>query len=238
MQQQFLYWVPAADFGRARSVLKQHGYNVSAAVLTPCQVMKAEGNHVVYAAPAVWSRTCTRQSTWYQGSRRAGQFMLMSARRLPSELDTFLDAELSPTDFEPERLPSAEELQDVVDSDAYQGQKPEGWEAIGLKDALMFKILFTLTRFWGKGDNLKRHWLGQRANHANFLARHFTTKLDGEDVAYSVTDNASVCSSCAEFFNVVDDSSRKLVRSCPGSIIFGGAPRDVYVDVKPVEIEV
>jgi hypothetical protein len=66
----------------------------------------------------------------------------------------------------------------------------------------------------------------------------FTTKIDGEDVPYSVTENAGVCSSCAEFFNVVEDGSRKLVRACPGSVIFGGAPRNVYLDVKPVNIEV
>ena len=238
MQQQFLYWFPEADFQRARDLLKSEGYSVSAAVLTPCQVMKAEGNRVVYAPPAVWTRICRRQSTWYRSSRRAGHFMLMSARRLPPKLEPFFDAELSATDFQPERLPDSEELRAIVDSDAYQDQKPEGWEAIGFKDALMFKILFTVTRFWGWGDNLRRHWLGQRANHANFLARHFTTTLDGEDVAYSVTDNASVCSSCAEFFNVVEDGSRKLVRSCPGSVIFGGAPRDIYLDVKPTRIQV
>jgi len=102
----------------------------------------------------------------------------------------------------------------------------------------MFKFLFTLTRFWRLGDNLKRYWLSHRANHANFLARQFTTKLDGEDVPYSVSDNAGVCSSCAEFFNVVEDDARKLVRACPGSVIFGGAERNVYLDVKPNRIEV
>jgi hypothetical protein len=163
--------------------------------------------------------------------------MLMSARRLPSELDNYLDAELAPTDFQPESLPSSEELQSLVDEDAYNEQKPEGWEAIGLEDAIMFKVLFTVTRFWGLRDNLKRFWLSQKANHANFLARHFTTTVDGEDVPYSVTENAGVCSSCAEFFNVVEGGSRKLVRACPGSVIFGGAQRNVYLDVKPVQIE-
>ena len=99
------------------------------------------------------------------------------------------------------------------------------------------KLLFVATRFCGKCDSLDVHWVAHKANHANFLARRYTTRLDGEDVAYSVTENAGVCSSCAEVFNVVADGSRKLVRSCPGSVIFGGAPRDIYVDVKPVQIE-
>jgi len=239
MQQQFLYWFPEAEFEGARALLKKEGFRVSAAMLTPCQVMKAEGNRVVYAPPDVWPRICTRQSTWYRTSRRAGQFMLMSARRLPQALDVFLDAEIEATDFKPDRLPSEAELEAVVRADAYQKRKPPGWEAIGLKDAWLFKALFSITGFWRRrSDNLKRHWLGQRANHANFLARRFTTKWDGEDVAYSVTENASVCSSCVEFFNVVDDRARKLVRSCPGSVIFGSAPRNVFLDVKPIQIGV
>ena len=238
MTTQYLYWLPASDFPEARTVLKSAGYAVSSAVLTPCQVMKAGGMRAVYAPPAVWTRICTRQGTWYESSRRAGEFMLMSGRRLPPELDRFLDAELSGTDFQPESLPGQDELQSLVDSEAYTEKKPEGWEGIGLKDAVMFKILFTLTRFWRLGDNLKRYWLSHRANHANFLARQFTTKLDGEDVPYSVSVNAGVCSSCAEFFNVVEDDARKLVRACPGSIIFGGAEHNVYLDVKPNRIEV
>lgn len=234
MATQYLYWLPAADFANARTNLESAGYALSAAVLTPCQVMKAEGNRVVYAPPEVWTRICTRQGTWYESSRRAGTIMLMSGRRLPAALEPFLDAELASTDFQPERLPGDDELQSLVDSDAYTAAKPKGWEAIGLKDAVMFKLLFTLTRFWGIGENLKRYWLSHRANHANFIARHFTTKLEGEDVPYSVSQNAGVCSSCAEFFNVVEDESRKLVRACPGSVIFGGAARDVYLDIKPV----
>ena len=185
----YLYWVPEPEFKRVRTLLEAQTYTLSAAFLTPCQVMKAKENRVHFAPPAVWTRVCRRQATWYLSSRRAGQYMLMSARRLPSELDGFLDAELAPTDFQPESLPSSEELQSIVDSDAYNEQKPSGWEAIGLKDAVMFKVLFTLSRFWGLRDNLKRFWLSQKANHANFLARHFTTRLHGEDVPYSVTEN-------------------------------------------------
>lgn len=229
----YLYWVPTEEFSQARGLLESRGFSLSPAFLTPCQVMHARENRVHYAPPAVWTRVCRRQATWYLASRRAGQTMVMSARRLPAELDRFLDAELTPSDFVPSRLPSRDELQGLVDSRAYTEQKPRGWEAIGLVDAIMFKVLFTLTRFWGIGDNLKRFWLSQRANHANFLARHFTTRVGGEDVPYTVTENAGVCSSCVEFFNVVDDA-RKLVRACPGSVIFGGAQRDTYMDVKPV----
>ena len=99
----------------------------------------------------------------------------------------------------------------------------------------MLKVFFTLTRFWGWGDNLHKYWLHQRSNHANFLSRKVTTQFDGEEVPYSVTEIAGVCSSCAEFFNVVEPSARKLVRSCPGAVAFGKVQRAVYYDIKPLQ---
>lgn len=96
----------------------------------------------------------------------------------------------------------------------------------------MFKSFFGMFRFWKRGESLKTFWLSHKANHANFVAKKYTTRIDGEDVPYSLTQNNGVCSSCAEFFNVVSPDSRKMVRSCPGSIVFGGAPRDSFMDVK------
>lgn len=161
--------------------------------------------------------------------------MVMSDHKLPDTLDKFLDAEMLTSDFMPERLPNQEELQEIVSSEAYQKNKPKEWEGIGFKDAILFKLMFSATRFWGRGDNLKKYWLSQKANHANFLANKFTTKIEGEEVPYSVTENAGVCSSCAEFFNVVSETSRKLVRSCPGAVIFGGAERNIYYDIQPIK---
>ena len=174
-----------------------------------------------------------RQGSWYRGSDRRGQYMVMSDHRLPEALDDYLDSEMSASDFAPESLPTAEVLSDIVSSAEYQTQKPNQWEKTGLKEAVAVKMLFTVNRFWGIGDNLKKHWLGHRANHANFLSKKVTTEVDGEQVAYSVTGNESVCSSCVEFFNVIEADSRKLVRSCPGAVTFGGAKRDIYYDIKP-----
>lgn len=230
----YLYWLNKADFLDARDALQTGGTRVRPALLTPCQVMRATNTTAVYAPPAVWSRMCVRQGSWYRASRRAGQYMLMSRSRLPEAFDRFLDAEVSESDFVPEKLPSEYELQQLVDSVEYRDNKPDEWEKKTTLDAIMFKMFFTVTRIWGRKDNLKKHWLGHRANHANFLAHHFTADVAGEQVPYSVTENASICSSCVEYFNVVDDNSRKLVRACPGAVTFGGAKRDTYMDVKPI----
>lgn len=230
----YLYWVPSEEFGNAKTRLREAGFHLSETLLTPCQVLRATDDKVMVAPPAVWSRICVRQGSWYRASERKGKYMLMCTRRLPAELDAYLDAELVPTDFQPESLPNEVELQELVDSDGYREKKPHSWEGIGFKDAAIFKTLFTVTRFWGRGDNLKKHWLGHRANHANFVEPKFTTQLDGEEVPYSVTKNDGVCSSCAEFFNVISPDTRKLVRSCPGAVTFGGAEREVYLDIVPL----
>lgn len=235
IEKRHLYWLGNTDFASAKDFLAAKGYRLTPTRLTPCQVLKSRGQNLVFARPGIWSGICSRQGSWYRSSDRRGQFMLMSDHRLPPELDRFLDAEMAVSDFLPEQLPGEDELREIVASEEYQTQKPDEWEGIWWKDAFMYKMLFTLTRFWGKGDNLNKYWLHQKANHANFISRKVTTEIDGEQVPYSVTDNAGVCSSCAEFFNVVGSSSRKLVRACPGAVTFGGAQRTIYYDIKPVQ---
>jgi len=232
-EKRHLYWFSEADFESSKKLLSEAGYRLKATRMTPCQVLHARGKNLVYAPPQIWSRVCVRQGSWYRASERRGQYMLMSDHRLPEDLDHFLDSEMSASDFTPESLPTAEELSTIVSSEEYQSQKPDRWEKTNGKEAAMYKILFTFNRFWGIGDNLKKHWLGHRANHANFLSKKVTTELDGEQVPYSVTGNEGVCSSCVEFFNVIEVDSRKLVRSCPGAVTFGGAKRDIYYDIKP-----
>ncbi len=229
----FLYWFPEDAFQSARKDLEADGYDFSTTIITPCQVLRSRGKKLIFAPPSVWSRVCVRQGSWYRDSDRKGQTMIMSDHQLAPAYEKFLDAEMSMSDFQPDALPTQDELEQIVASKDYQEKKPDAWEKAGAKDAVMFKTLFGFTGFWKKGDNLKKHWLGHRANHANFISRTFTTELDGEDVPYTVTENESVCSSCAEFFNVLESRSRKLVRSCPGAVIFGGSKRDIYYDVNP-----
>lgn len=229
-----LYWFDEAEFESSSRLLSEAGYELEAARMTPCQVLRASGKTLVFALPQVWSRVCVRQGSWYRASDRRGHTMLMSDHRLPEALDEFLDAEMSVSDFQPASLPTADEMRALVASEEYQSQKPDRWERVRWTEAVMFKLMFTLNRVWGFGDNLRKHWLGHRANHANFLAKKFTTEWDGAQVPYSVTGNDGVCSSCVEFFNIIDVDSRKLVRACGGSVTLGGAERDIYYDIKPV----
>lgn len=233
LNSKYIYWLNKDKLQALVAELKQNGTRVSQALMTPCEVMKAKDNTVIYASPEVWSRVCTRQSSWYRSSSKVGKYMLVSTSPLSSEYEQYLDAEIGITDFTPEQLPSRKELKQIVASPAYVNRRPDEWEKPGIKDSVMFKSLFSLTGFWRWGDNMSKHWLNQRANHANFLSMAYTTELDGEKVPYSVTENKGVCSSCVEFFNIIQQDKRKLVRACPGAITFGGAQPDVYYDVQP-----
>jgi len=234
IDKRYLYWFTPDAFASLKLAAPSHGIKLTTTVLTPCQVLRVSPGRAIYAPPSVWSRMCVRQGSWYRDSQRAGQYMAMSAERLPAMFDRYLDAEVAESDFVPASLPGNADLEGLVDSSVYKTQKPDEWEAKGILDAVMFKVFFTVNRLWGRADNLKKHWLAHRAHHANFLAAHFTTEIDGEAVPYSIAENAGICSSCVETFNIIAADRRKLVRACPGAVTFGGARRDVYLDIKPI----
>ena len=230
----FIYWVPAVKIDDAKQSLGRLGYKLNKPMGSQCEVLKTSGKKLGFASPDVFSRLCKRQGSWYRNSVKNGCYLIVSDHRLNSSLDQYLDAEMTNSDFRPESLPDKESLQSLVDSKEYQSNRPDEWERPGLKDSLMFKTMFTVTGFWGWGENLKTSWLNHRANHANFLAKQYTVEIEGEQVPYTVSENKDVCSSCVEFFNIVSGDARKLVRGCPGSITLAGVKRDVYYDIKPV----
>ena len=233
--QLYIYWIGEVDLTWARETLADLGLLVKDVEVAPCQTMKASADAVLVASPAVFNGLCGREGSWYRASHRAGQTLMVSGTRLADGFEDFLDAVVSETDFAPERLPSEQEIVALTETSDYQMSKPDDWELIGLKDAIIQKLLLTLTGLWRRGDSLERHWPKQCASHANFFARQFTTERDGEDVAYSVWNSVGICSSCVETFNIITQESRKLVAPCPGAVRFGGAKVDVYLDVRPLK---
>jgi hypothetical protein len=231
--QVYVYWICKTDLAWARKTLADLELRVKDVRLTPCQTMKASADTVLMASPAVFNGMCGRQGSWYRRSHRAGQTLLVSGSRLDRGFERFLDVVVSETDFAPQRVPSKPEIVSLTEAREYQESKPADWELIGLKDAIIQKLLFTMIGIWKRGDSLKKHWPTQCASHANFLVSQFTTDLDGEAVPYSVSNSAGICSSCVETFNIAAQDSRKLVAPCPGAVRFGGAKVDVYLDVRP-----
>ncbi len=229
-----LYWIEEKDITEAKKILYKEGFKTKDAMMSPCEALKASGRKVFIASPKVWSRSCIRQGSWYRESERYSEYIIMSEESLPKTFDKYLDAIIKESDFIPEGFPTNEELHRLVNSTCYQRNKPDEWERVRLRDRLGFKVVFTLTGFWKLGETLKDYWLTHKANHANFLCNYFTTEIEGVEVPYSISDNAGICSSCVEFFNVMSKDNGKLVLACPGSIMAGGLKREVYYYVKPV----
>ncbi|MBX3365394.1 MAG: hypothetical protein KF866_11620 [Phycisphaeraceae bacterium] len=234
----FVYWFAPTAFALAKERLMYFGYRLTQAPLTPCQVLGARGQQLIYAPPAKWDGFCKRQGSWYRASHRRGATLLVSDHELPPEFADRLDARLEPSDFAPPREASREDFETLVHAEAYTNARPDDWERVNRLDPIFFRIFFRLIRVWRKGDNFRRHWIGHRANHANFLAKRLTAEIGGALVPYSVTGNEGVCSSCAEFFNLIAPNDRKLVRACPGAITFAGAQRNAFYDVQPVTLTV
>lgn len=230
-----IYWVPRNEFIKFKNELETTEFKLRPVKKTSCETLNAKNKTVLYASPGIFNGLCNRQGSWYRESNKAGNYLVVSEEKLPEKYHHYLDASLSGTDFLPQSLPSRSDIKKLVDSEEYQNQRPDDWEKKTFKEGLMYKILFTFMGVWGFGDNLKKHWNNNRANHANFLAHKYTTKIDGENIPYSVTNNDGVCSSCVEFFNIIDQDSRKMVRACPGSVHFSSVQLKKYYDVQPVK---
>ena len=227
----YIYWIPGNEFIKFEHDLKSTEFKLRPVKKTSCETLNAKDKCVRYASAEIFSGLCKRQDSWYRDSDKAGSYLVVSEEELPQKYRQYLDAKLIDTDFLPRSLPAQKDIRKLVDSEEYQSQRPDDWEKKTFKDGLMYKIFFTITGFWGVGDNLKSHWNNHRANHANFLTHQYTANVDGENIPYSVTNNDGVCSPCVEFFNIIDQDSRKLVRACPGSVYFSSVERNKYYDV-------
>ncbi len=235
INQKNIYWLPKKVFRKLQTEIKTTDLNLQVAISTPCETLRAKGNTIKYASPRIFSGLCKRQGSWYRNSNRFGLYLLVGETRLPGQYHKYIDSTFKESDFFPDNLPDTSGLKNLIKSPEYQSKRPDDWENKTIVDSFMFKIMFTLTGFWGWGDNLKKHWLHHRANHANFLSHQYTTNVDGESVPYSVTGNDGVCSSCVEFFNIIDQGTRKMVSACPGSVTFAGTKRKTYYDINPVK---
>ncbi len=230
----YVYWIDQSSLDSVKELLKDDGWTAKEVRLTPCETMKAADRTVLLASPGVFNGMCGRQGAWYRKSKRNGQFLQVSQGRLPAALDRYCSATYSASSFVPAAFPDDREIEELVNTSQYQEQRPPEWELIGLKDAVMMKVLFTLIRIWKRGDNLKKYWPKHCATHANFLVHRFTTEIDGEPVPYSVSKTEGICSSCVETFNIISEQSRKLAAPCPGAVRFGKAEKDIFLDIRPV----
>jgi len=228
--QKFCYWVDSYGLKEVKEDIGQRGNQLDGETRIPCRVLRSSRD-IGYLAPQAWDGFCKRRISWYRGSDKAGMFLVVSNTSL-DHLDIGTPIIIKESNFKPDRLPSYEEILQLIKSEKYQSLKPDIWEKVDPVDREFYQRWFEhhqpkeLFDF----DKIFAH---HSANHANFIdTRHFVT-LNGLLVPYSIADSIHVCSSCLEFFNILGEKwPVKYVVPCIGAVQFARLPIDQYFEVR------
>jgi hypothetical protein len=227
--QKFCYWVDLDRLKKVRENVEQSGSEFEDEVRIPCRVLRAS-REISYCAPTAWYGFCRRRTSWYWESEKAGQHLIVSSKSL-DHWDLKNPIIITESSFKPDRLPSPDEIAQLVKSQEYQKRKPKAWEQVEPIDKDFYQTWFE-RHPENEAFDFDKIFTSHSANHANFLDPKFFVKLNGATVPYSVADSLRVCSSCIEFFNILGGQWRvKYVTPCIGAVMFARLPADRYLEV-------
>ena len=226
----FCYWVDPPELMEVRASLGQKGIQLTEEIHIPCRVLRVS-KEIGYVTPQAWSGFCKRRTSWYWNSEKSEKDLLVTR----SPLD-FAGLEkpivVSETGFHPVRFPSSRDLSELVTSPEYQNRKPQAWEKVDPDEKMTYQKW--LDRLGHTGSfAFEEIFLTHSANHANFLSPRFFVTVNDQVAPYSISDTLHVCSSCAEFFNILGEPfSVKYVVPCPGAVLFARLPMNRYFKVE------
>jgi len=227
--QKYCYWVDADRLKKVRENVEQSGGEFDDEVRIPCRVLRAS-REISYCAPTAWYGFCRRRTSWYWESDKVGQYLIVSSTSL-DPLDIKNPIIITESSFKPDRLPSPDEIAQLVNSQEYQKRKPKAWEEVEPIDKDFYQTWFERHRE-NEPFDFDKIFMSHSANHANFLDPKFFVKLNGAAVPYSVADSLRVCSSCLELFNILGGQWKvKYVTPCIGAVMFARLPVDRYLEV-------
>ena len=178
-----------------------------------------------------WEGFCKRRTSWYLNSEKAGKFLVVSNQ--PLELSGLGNPILiTESNFKPDRLPTSEEIVELVQSVSFRKRKPRIWDKIE-------PIEKDVQKRWVERHGINepfdfdKTFMIHSANHSNFITPRFYIILNEAKVPYSISDSAHVCSSCIEFFNILGEQwPVKYAVPCIGAVQFAHLPQDHYFRVE------
>ena len=228
--QKFCYWVDIHTFGRVKAELNGKGIQITDEVYIPCRVLR-KSMEIGCVRPSAWEGFCKRRTSWYVNSEKAGKFLVVSNQ--PLELSGLGNPILiTESNFKPNRLPTSEEIVELVQSVSFQKRKPHIWDKIE-------PIEKDVQKRWVERHGINepfdfdKTFMIHSANHSNFITPRFCINLNGAKVPYSISDSAHVCSSCIEFFNILGGQwPVKYAVPCIGAVQFSRLPQDHYFRVE------
>jgi hypothetical protein len=226
----FCYWVDSHGLRNVRRNHEGREIEVREEARIPCRVLR-ESTNIAFIPPPAWDGFCKRRTSWYRRSNKVGQFLVVSNSSL-DQLDIGGPIIIKESNFKPDRLPSYEEILQLIESEEYQRLKPDVWEKVDPLDKEFYQRWFERCQpreVFGFDKIFAHH----SANHANFIDPKFFINLNGVTVPYSIADSIHVCSSCLEFFNILGDQwPIKYVIPCVGAVQFAHLPIDQYLEVR------
>lgn len=223
------YWLDDKGLKRIREETEQKGEALYEEARIPCRVLRGSRG-TACILPEAWEDFCKRRTLWYRNSDKCGKFLIVSNVPL-NHLDIGNPIIIKESTFKPERLPSDEEISQLIKSEKYQRLKPHLWEKVDSLDQEFYRRWFQRYRPEEPFD-FKKIFTYHSANHSNFIDPKFSIIVNGEKAPYSISDSLHVCSSCIEFFNILGEQwSVKYVVPCIGAVQFAHLPMDHYFKV-------
>jgi hypothetical protein len=162
---------------KVRKSLEERGLQLTDEARIPCRVLRAS-REVGYLAPPAWDGFCKRRTSWYGKSDRAGKFLVVSNTPF-DHLDMEDPIIITESDFRPPRLPSPDELAQLIKSQEFQNRKPPIWEKVDPLDKEFYQRWYERHRPDEPFD-FEKIFSHHSANHANFLDPKFFVKLPAQ----------------------------------------------------------
>lgn len=225
----FCYWTDLHGLRKVRKDLEERGIQLTDETRIPCRMLRSSRD-IGYLSPPAWDGFCKRRTSWYQRSDKGGKSIVVSNTSL-DHLDIGNPIIISDSDFKSNRLPSSEEIVQLVKSQEFQKRKSPVWEKIDPLEKEFYQRWLGRNRA-NEPFDFDKILLSHSANHANFLDPKYFVNLNGMKVPYSIADSSHVCSSCLEFFNILGEQwTVKYVVPCIGAVQFVHLPINEYFKV-------
>ena len=228
--QKFYNWVDPHEFRLVRDNLEKTGTPLVEEARIPCRVLSSS-IEISFVAPPAWNGFCKRRTSWYGNSAKAKKFLIVSNK--PLDLPNSENwSTITQSNFRPDRLPTPEEISQLIRSPKYQKMKPSAWDNPDPIEKDIYQRWFERHRV-NEPFNFEKILMIHSANHANFLLPKCFIVEGAKKVPYSISDTTHVCSSCLEFFNILGSQwSVKYVVPCIGAVQFAHLPMNRYFKIE------
>jgi len=229
-----VYWLAPEEAEQLHGDLKGRGIRVSIAKGVVCTPLD-EMNRISIVPAHVWNETCARPGSWYRKSGRNGLSLVVSSFDVES-IRRRKAAVITRSDFVPPRGATLQEKKEMTRESDFESLIPHEWGLVSEREQRIY--LRWAARL---GSDVKEYsflFLTHTANHANFINPRFFLEHNGYRVPYSIDVSAHICSCCLELFQVLGSQHRrKLVRPCPGAVIFARLKPNGYLLVESPELQ-